>query len=225
MFVGINLAVAPYSAALVEKGSVIAEFSVADGFYFSEHLILEIERLCAGTGRELRSLAGVAVCTGPGSYTGLRIGVTVAKMMGLSYAVPVYGVSAYEAYLYPLRFMDGVYQVVFGARKQEYNTALFAVKKGAISALTDELTLSEEALKRHLKQFREPITLVGTVEQTFVDGINPLLYRAETDLRASAVAAAGEARFLAGGLPGKGELQPRYSYEPYITAKKTAKNK
>ena len=80
------------SVALTEDGKVLESIDFNDGnFSHSEKLHIFIEEVCTKAGRKLQELDAVAISKGPGSYTGLRIGVSSAK--GLCYGLDIPPVS------------------------------------------------------------------------------------------------------------------------------------
>jgi tRNA threonylcarbamoyladenosine biosynthesis protein TsaB len=80
------------TSALVRDGNVLGERASRPVTFLSD-----IDELCAEVGVEASELAGVAVGTGPGSFTGVRIGLAAAKGLALALAVPVAGVSTLDA--------------------------------------------------------------------------------------------------------------------------------
>jgi tRNA threonylcarbamoyladenosine biosynthesis protein TsaB len=86
-------------AAGTPDGAALAVESFAAGHRHSEHLLPALDRLVAGTGLARSSLAGIVVGTGPGAFTGLRVGLATAKTLAHQLGVPIVGVSTAEALL------------------------------------------------------------------------------------------------------------------------------
>ncbi len=86
-------------AAGTRDGAPIAVETFAAGHRHSEHLLPSLERLVAGARLELTGLAGIVVGTGPGAFTGLRVGLATAKTLAHQLGVPIVGVSTAEALL------------------------------------------------------------------------------------------------------------------------------
>jgi tRNA threonylcarbamoyladenosine biosynthesis protein TsaB len=84
------------SVSLVNKGMLLAEVNSLVERNHSVYLMPAIEEALSQAGLSLRSLQGIVVGKGPGSYTGVRIGVTVAKTMAWTLKLPVAGVSSLE---------------------------------------------------------------------------------------------------------------------------------
>ena len=85
------------SVALASDGKVVASRSINSGYSHSEKINVFIEEVIAQAGVTLKDLQAVAVSSGPGSYTGLRIGISTAK--GLCYAldIPLIAVTTLDA--------------------------------------------------------------------------------------------------------------------------------
>jgi tRNA threonylcarbamoyladenosine biosynthesis protein TsaB len=123
---GIQTAVQPYSIALVTEKGLLAEHTLQQNYDASEDLMAWIESLCGSVDTKVSELSAIAVVNGPGSYTGLRIGVTTAKTIGLVFGMPVYGVSSLEALAQAGRVSDTVVVSIMPARKNEFNFQLFS---------------------------------------------------------------------------------------------------
>lgn len=138
------------SCAVFERGMLLSERFLNVGLTHSRTLAALIEGALADAGLTPGRVAGLAVSVGPGSYTGLRIGVSTVKGMAMALEeVRCVGVSTLLALAYNLSARDGVVCAVLDARVGQVFAALFEVRRGRVSRLTrdDALTLEElEAL-------------------------------------------------------------------------------
>jgi tRNA threonylcarbamoyl adenosine modification protein YeaZ len=89
------------AAALVFGGRVLAARDEATDRGHAERLLPMLEEVLAGAGRGWGDLDGLAVCTGPGNFTGLRVAVAAARGLALALGVPAVGVTAFEALAAP----------------------------------------------------------------------------------------------------------------------------
>lgn len=96
LILGIDTACACAKAALWEDGRVLAEEYADDMKTHSVKLMPMIDRLFRGTGKQIGQIDLIGVITGPGSFTGLRIGVATAKAMAYSVNVPVIGINTLD---------------------------------------------------------------------------------------------------------------------------------
>ena len=94
---GIECSASAASAAVVEDGKLLGEFFVNTKQTHSQTLLPMIEALLGNLGLACRDLDGIAVANGPGSFTGVRIGVACAKGLALPGNTPCRGVSTLEA--------------------------------------------------------------------------------------------------------------------------------
>lgn len=119
------------SVAVLSQGRVLAELTLSVSRTHSEHLMPAVEEVVATSGLELRELEALAVGTGPGSYTGIRIGLGTA--MGLAYALdlPVVGISTLEAIAMGVWPAPGLIFSLIEARKDEVYCGLFRSLTGS----------------------------------------------------------------------------------------------
>jgi len=163
IYLGINLAVMPISLGLCDDHHEIGQISVTPNHAYNEDLIIHLKSLCQINQLNLDQIQCVGITQGPGSYTGLRIGVTFAKTLCQIQQIPLYGFSTLEAFVFQYRTFDGLYLVVLPACKNEVNTALFGVKNLKINRLTPDLTCPISRIQEHLPQFTEKIYVIGDV--------------------------------------------------------------
>jgi len=131
-------------------------FSSSRGFKHSETLVTEIE-LFLKREKMLVSDLDLIVCPrGPGSFTGLRIGMATAKGLSLGSGVPMVTIPTLDMIAYGFNYFDGVVVPLIDARKKRYYTALF--NKG--EKISDNLDLSPEDILNILKEYNK-ILLTG----------------------------------------------------------------
>ena len=103
----------------------------------------------------------MAVANGPGSFTGVRIGVAAAKGFAWGKNIPCYGVSTLEAMALHLAPWQGYVCPVMDARRSQVYNALFYVNQGVVTRQTPDRAIALEDLKNELKRLEKPIYLVG----------------------------------------------------------------
>jgi tRNA threonylcarbamoyladenosine biosynthesis protein TsaB len=139
---GIETATAVCGVALVRDGEVLAEKAVEERYAHAEKLFGFLDDVLESSGVPLRELHGIAVSIGPGSFTGLRIGLSVAKGLHVATGIPVIPVPTMEALA-----RNGAEEVrtagvenllaVLDARRQEVYWQLFTLSPCGIHAMTD----------------------------------------------------------------------------------------
>lgn len=138
------------SLALTSGPQLLAEVNLDVRQTPTEWLLPSIEILLDRTGTAKRDLAAVAVVTGPGSFTGLRVGLATAKGLALALGCPLLGVSSLQCLAMQLPFASRPVCVMMDARKQEVYTACYDWQKGFPNALTAERVIRPERLLEEL---------------------------------------------------------------------------
>ena len=150
------------SGALLEDGELLASFGFRAHRDVAIRLIPEIKQMMENKGIAAQALSAVAVGRGPGSFTGIRIGVSAAKGLSLALDIPIYGISTLAACAYPARGSGGVVCAVIPAYGDEFYTGIF---RANTLEPVQEAILSAPALIERLSQLGEPVTFVPIAEQ------------------------------------------------------------
>lgn len=126
MLLSISTATQQFSVALVkEQGALVAETTFFGGSKKFRPLMPAIHHLLGSAKTDVRKVTSLAVATGPGSFTGLRIGLSVAKGICQGLQIPIIGVSSLEAMASQLPFTPYKICPVIDSRKGEVFAALF----------------------------------------------------------------------------------------------------
>ncbi|CAG35891.1 tRNA (adenosine(37)-N6)-threonylcarbamoyltransferase complex dimerization subunit type 1 TsaB [Desulfotalea psychrophila] len=149
-------------------GEVIASLSLSSGITHSRRLLTSIEWLMAEVGMDWQGLTGIAVSLGPGSFTGLRIGMATAKGLATAAGLPLYGVSSLDV-LASRCVTDKLICVALDARKKEVYTALYRRVGGEIQRLGDYQVLAPESL---VAMIDEPVLFVGDGVRVYSDRLS-----------------------------------------------------
>lgn len=149
------------SVALLEDGKLVGELYLNNGMTHSQTLLPMVRSLLECSGWQTEQLDVCAVAAGPGSFTGLRIGIAAAKGLAFPYGIPCAPVSTLEALAENVSDFDGTVCAVMDARCRQVYTARFRGKEGALQRLTPDEALSLEQLESELKACEKPILLVG----------------------------------------------------------------
>ena len=149
------------SAALLEDGRLLGESYQNTGLTHSQTLLVMAENLLAQCGKTVAQVTAVAVAAGPGSFTGVRIGVVAAKGFAWGRELPCYGVSTLEAMALSLGAWQGYVCPCMDARRSQVYNALFSVKHGTLERLREDRAIALSELAEELKALDGPIFLVG----------------------------------------------------------------
>ena len=148
------------SVALFDGEKLLGESYQNTGLTHSQTLMLMAEDLMKNCGISAKDLTGVAVAAGPGSFTGVRIGVSAAKGLSWGREIPCWGVSTLESMALGLGIHEGYILPTMDARRAQVYTALFSVKNGAITRILEDQAIALAELKEKLPADK-PIFLVG----------------------------------------------------------------
>ena len=149
------------SAALHDGKKLLAESYQNSGLTHSQTLMVMAEDLLKVCGKSAADVTHLAVAAGPGSFTGVRIGVSAAKGFAWGAQLPVYGVSTLEAMALGLGALDGHICCCMDARRKQVYNAIFLAENGALTRITDDRAISLEELEKELQHIDGPIYLVG----------------------------------------------------------------
>jgi tRNA threonylcarbamoyladenosine biosynthesis protein TsaB len=125
------------SVAIGDQGRVLGSVQLVGGRRHSEQLAPAIDYLRRELDVELGRLAAVAVGVGPGLFTGLRVGVTTAKVMAQALRVPVVGISSLDLVAYPLRHTERLVVAVLDARRREVFSARYRAVPGGVQRVSE----------------------------------------------------------------------------------------
>lgn len=157
------------SAAITEDGKVLAAGYQDTGLTHSATLMPIVEGLFRNTGLAPVDVDVVAVSAGPGSFTGVRIGVSAAKGIAFAVEKPAAAVSTLAALARNVAFADGLIICAMDARRQQVYNALFEAKNGILTRLTPDRAISLEDLAAELRNDPRPRRIVGDGAQLCMD--------------------------------------------------------
>lgn len=149
------------AAAVCSEERILAETQLHTGLTHSQTLVPICKALLDNARVSLAELDGFALSAGPGSFTGLRIGMAVVKGMAFAAGKLCYPVSTLEALAYNLTGCDGVFCPVMDARRDQVYNALFRAENGNITRLCEDRAISVRELGETLATYSEPIWLCG----------------------------------------------------------------
>ena len=149
------------SVALMKDGILLGEAYQNSGLTHSQTLLPMAQTLMQQCNITAQEITAVAVAAGPGSFTGIRIGVAAAKGFAWGSQLPCCGVSTLEAMALHLGIYQGYVLSVMDARRQQVYTALFHAERGKLSRVTPDRAISIEDLAQEIKNLNERVFLVG----------------------------------------------------------------
>lgn len=153
------------SAALICPDCCLGEYSLQSRKTHSKRLLPVIRRLMEDAGLSWQDLDGIAVSIGPGSFTGLRIGLSTAKGLAAAASLPLIGISSLKSLARQYSHASFRICVMVDARKKEVYCALFQPGPGdRVERLTEDMVLSPEKVAEYIT---EPTLFIGDGVQVY----------------------------------------------------------
>ncbi len=228
LILALDSSAAPASAALLEDGKILSEFYINTKQTHSQTLMLMVESVLKLTNKTLDDVTCMAVSAGPGSFTGVRIGVSCVKGLSMTRNIPCAGVSTLRAMAENARQLTGIVCAVMDARCGQVYNALFRAESGKLTRLCDDRALPIAELLEECKTFAEKIYLVGDGAElcykTFAAIRAELLQPQLRFQRASGVAMAAQEMIENGQTVTPDALMPIYLRLPQAERELKAKN-
>ncbi|MBQ9148596.1 MAG: tRNA (adenosine(37)-N6)-threonylcarbamoyltransferase complex dimerization subunit type 1 TsaB [Oscillospiraceae bacterium] len=204
------------SVALMDENKLLGESYQNTGLTHSQTLMVMAEDLLKQCGKTARDVTAVAVAEGPGSFTGVRIGVAAAKGFAWGREIPCFGISTLEAMAESLGIYEGYVCPVMDARRSQVYNALFYVNHGTVERFREDRAISLAELGEELEHLDGPIFLVGdgsdltykTLSGRIEELILPPEHRKHQRATGVAILAARQAKD--GQAPSGGALMPNY---------------
>ena len=186
------------SVAVVDRHSLLSEATIVREQTHSKHLMELIDAVLGFSGLKLADIDGLAVTRGPGTFTGLRIGVSSVKGLALATAKPLVGVSSLEALAMQCAGSEYLVCPLIDARKGEVYFSRYRFKEGIFKREVQEKVLPPA---QAVSDIQEPCLLVGSGAVLYHDDL---------------IEALGETAFFA--QPGQNTI--RASTVAYLSIKK-----
>jgi tRNA threonylcarbamoyladenosine biosynthesis protein TsaB len=229
--IGVDTATAAASVALLDGGIIVAEKTNSGDVpgdngarhpgksNHAETLLLLLESLLQSAGISLQDIDGIALSIGPGSFTGLRIGLSTVKGLAYGSRLSVVGVSTLLAQAARATDYDGLICPLLDARKNEVYGALFEKTGDAVHRLSEDSVASAAAILEIIRPLAkgQPCLMIGDGAAVYKQcllqqwGSGALFQSGELSLSAAAtVARLGERRFSSNDVDDLGSLAPVY---------------
>ena len=159
MLMGIDSSTPQASIALLSDGHVLTQAEVDISATVSNQVLFLIDRVLTSSGVDLMDLDGFCLTTGPGSFTGLRVGASILKGLLLATSKPFVKIDTLEALALQAMPTGNNICAILDARKKEVYTASFCQNGDLLERLTPDRALTPSQLCQEIK---EPTVFVGT---------------------------------------------------------------
>ena len=159
------------SVALWDDGVMLAEYFQNSGQTHSRTVMKMAQDMLENCDLTPSDLDAVACAVGPGSFTGIRIGVAAAKGFCWGAELPLCGVSTLEGMAYGAGVRDGIVCCAMDARRSQVYNALFMAQDGALTRLCEDRAISLADLQTELDLYNGPVWLVGDGAKLCADSL------------------------------------------------------
>lgn len=163
------------SVAYRKDGRLVGEYYICDKLTHSQTIMPMLENLKALLKIELEEVDAVAVTSGPGSFTGLRIGVTAAKTLALALEVPIVGVPTLDVIAGAAAFAECLICPLMDARRNQVYTALYKWEGDSLQRLSDYLAIDMDEYLAMLDKKGEKILFLGDGAIAFKGAIQEVM--------------------------------------------------
>lgn len=160
------------SVAVCDDDKLLALYNIDNGLTQSELLLPMAENMLKCLNLTLRDVGLLACAVGPGSFTGVRIGVALVKGMAFGRDIPCVDVSTLDELAENLAGLDGIIVPCMDARRRQVYTATYRGKGGELERLTEDRAIAISELAEELRSYAdEPIYLSGDGYEVAKDGL------------------------------------------------------
>ncbi len=147
--------------AVYNDGRVIASCLEKSGLTHSQTLLPLINRVMDEAGVNISNIDRIAVSAGPGSFTGIRIGVSTVKGIAFTYKIPCVEVSTLDTIAYGAAGLNGYIAAVMDARRDQVYNALYRVHDGKVERLTEDRAIAVSELADEIAKLDDEVWLCG----------------------------------------------------------------
>jgi len=211
------------SIGLSRQGEIIAELTWHSEQNHTVELVPSLERLLKQTKANIESLKAIFVAKGPGSFNGLRVGMSTAKGLAFAFGIPLIGIGSLEIEAYPFAFTKLPVCAVHNAGRGELAAAAYQLKDSWRCLTPDHIT-SDNTL---IRQTKRKTIFCGEIPTSVIEELKKKLERyaiipeaAARLRRACYLSELGWQRLDKGQVDDAASLQPLYLRQPPITLRK-----
>lgn len=205
------------SAAIIAEDILVSECTVNNKQTHSQTLLPMIDQVVRMSGVALEEVDAIAVAAGPGSFTGLRIGASTAKGLGLALDKPIVSVPTLEGLAYRLAGTAGLVCPIMDARRNQVYTGIYHCTCDGLEIVSGQKAADIRELLQELAAIPEPVTFLGDGVPVYRDIIVQFCEREYhfvpahlSRQSAAAVAALGQLYYQQGKVETAQEHKPVY---------------
>ncbi|EPR07693.1 tRNA (adenosine(37)-N6)-threonylcarbamoyltransferase complex dimerization subunit type 1 TsaB [Ruminiclostridium papyrosolvens] len=211
------------SAAILEDDVIIGEYNCNRGKTHSQRLMPMVQHLMETVGLTVSDMDAFSASIGPGSFTGLRIGVTTVKAMAFAAEKPVISVHTLDALAYNIPFAENLICPMIDARNNQVFTAIYRFIGNKLERLTDYMGIPVTELADILRNMEGDTVFLGDACNMHMEYfVSELGNRVKIAPPGTALAKASSVAILAGKAYREGKLESCYDMVPFYLRKSQA---
>lgn len=172
---GIDTCCMAATTAIVNEKIMVAQTVVNKNKTHSQMMMPLVEQMFKAAELDPTEIDAFAAAVGPGSFTGVRIGVATAKAMAQAAKKPCVAVSTLEALAFSSKYFEGIVSPVLDARRDQVYNALFRGGRDGLERVTEDRALALDELLEELKNTGERILFMGDATLVFEEKIKAVL--------------------------------------------------
>lgn len=161
IILGIDTSAKTASVGLVEDNNIIEDLFINEGLTHSETLVPMIDEILNKNNYSINDIDAFAVNNGPGSFTGIRIGVAVVKGLVLKSNKPCYEVSTLDSIAYNCKDKTGIVVATMDARRNQVYNAIYKAEDNRITKIVSDRSILIEDLYNEIKEYDCNVYIVG----------------------------------------------------------------
>lgn len=164
------------SVAVMEEGNMIGEYTVHHKKTHSQTLLPMLDEVVRMIGLNLHTIDGIAIASGPGSFTGLRIGSATVKGLGMALDKPIIEVPTLEALAYNIYGTERLICPIMDARRGQVYTGVYEWKDTEFRTVMEQSAVSVEELIQILSSYQRPVIFLGDGVPVYQEKLLELLH-------------------------------------------------
>lgn len=161
MWLGIETSSVVSSVAVMNENQLLGEITIQAGLTHSEQLVPHIQSLLEMARVQKTDLKGIVVASGPGSFTGLRIGMGTAKAMAYALRIPLYGVMTMDSLARNIPYTTDIICTVIDAQKKHVYAALYTYEDSQLKIIESPFIVEAVSLVERLRTQQNRVIFVG----------------------------------------------------------------
>lgn len=175
LILSIDSATESATCAVLDEDRLLGEVTFNYKKQHSVILMPIVDNLLKGLNLTVKDIDGYVVSKGPGSFTGLRIGMSVVKGLSQGSGKPFVSISTLDALAFNLSYTSGIICPILDALRDNVYTALFVSENGKLKRISEYMALSIDELIEILREKNQPVSFIGDAVPKFKDKLKSSL--------------------------------------------------